>query len=76
MSKAILEFNLPEDQTDFEAASQGIKWWLVAWNMDQWLRSQIKYTPDNVPDGELETFEECRAKLRELIDDYNLNLDK
>jgi hypothetical protein len=74
--KAVLEFNLPEDQTDFEFATQGNKWWSVAWNMDQWLRSQIKYTPDGITDDELEAFEECREKLRELIGDYNLNLDK
>jgi hypothetical protein len=74
--KAVLEFNLPEDQTNFEFASEGSKWWSIIWDMDQWLRSQIKYTPDGITDDELEAFEECRAKLRELIDDYNLNLDK
>ena len=74
--KAILEFNIPEDQDDFESASQGYKWWSVAWDMDQWLRNQIKYAPDGMTDDELKAFEECREKLRELIDDYNLNLDK
>ena len=74
--KAILEFNLPEDQTDFEFASQGSKWWSVAWNMDKWLRSQIKYAPDEMSDDKFEAFEECREQLRELIDEYNLDLDK
>ena len=74
--KAILEFNLPEDQTNFEFASEGNKWWLVAWDMDQWLRNQIKYAPDGMTDDELKAFEKCRAQLRELLDEYNLNLDK
>ena len=74
--KAVLEFNLPEDKINFEFATEGSKWWSIIWGMDQWLRSQIKYTPDGITDDELEAFEECREKLRELIGDYNLNLDK
>ena len=74
--KAILEFKLPEDKTDFELANEGTKWWSVAWNMDQWLRSQIKYAPDEMSDDKFEAFEECRVQLRELVDEYNLDLDK
>jgi hypothetical protein len=74
--KAILEFNLPEDREEFETASNAEKWWSVAWEMNQWLRGQIKYPPDEMSDDKLEAFEECREKLRELIDEYNLDLDK
>lgn len=75
--KAILEFNLPEDKTDFELATQGNKWWLVAWDMDQWLRSQLKFPENmNLSDDGYEVLEKCREKLRELIDEYNLDLDK
>lgn len=74
--KAILEFNLPEDQNEFEFASQGSNWWSVAWNMDQWLRSQTKYAPDEMSDDTYKAFEECREQLRELINEYNLDLDK
>lgn len=74
--KAILEFNLPEDQIDFDMATQANKWWAVAWDIDQWLRSQIKYPPDEMSDDKLEAFEECRENLRTLIDGYNLDLDK
>ena len=74
--KAILEFNLPEDQIDFDMVTQGNKWWSVAWNMDQWLRSQTKHAPDDMSDDTYKAFEECREQLRELIDEYNLDLDK
>jgi hypothetical protein len=49
---------------------------LVLWKMDQWLRGQIKHAPDDMSVDTYETFEECRDKLRELINEYNLDLDK
>ena len=73
---AILEFNLPEDQTDLEFAYKGSKWWSVAWGMNQWLRGQIKYASDEMSDDTYKAFEECREQLRELIDEYNLDLEK
>jgi hypothetical protein len=73
--KAILEFNLPEDKEDFDFAVRGLDWSTVCWDMDQWLRKQIKYAPDDMTDDELKAFEQCRAQLRELLDEYNLNLE-
>ena len=41
--KAILEFNLPEDKEEFDVASRGMDWALLAWDMDQFIRNKIKY---------------------------------
>ena len=73
--KAILEFNLPEDQSDFELATNGYKWQLVAWELDQWLRSQIKYSPEEMSQDVYDKLQECRDKLHEIKNDYNLKLD-
>ena len=74
--KAILEFNLPEEQYEFNNAIKGGDWKHVCWDMDQWLRGQIKHAPDTMSDDTYKAFEECREKLRELINEYNLDLDK
>lgn len=74
--KAILEFNLPEDQSEFDFATQGSDWWHVAWQMDQWLRGQIKHAPDFMSDDTYKAFEQCREKLNQFIFDNQLNLDK
>ena len=75
--KATLEFNLPEDKQDFDFATQGSDWWNVCWELDQWLRAQYKYMPDEEYSEErYRTYEECREKLRELIHDSNLNIDQ
>lgn len=74
--KAVLEFNLPEDDVEFYCATNGATMNLVLWKMDQWLRGQTKHPPEHMSDGAYDAFEECREKLRGLIDEYNLDLDK
>ena len=44
--KAILEFNLPEDKEEFDAASKGMDWALLVWHIDQFIRNKIKYEQD------------------------------
>lgn len=73
--KAILEFNLPKDREDFELATDGGKWYVVAWEMDQWLRGKIKYAPDDMSDDTYKAFKECRERLTEIINDNGVNLD-
>ena len=44
--KAILEFNLPEDKEEFDAASKGMDWSLLVWHIDQFIQNKIKYEQD------------------------------
>jgi len=44
--KAILEFNLPEDKEEFDAASKGMEWALLVLHIDQFIRNKIKYEQD------------------------------
>jgi hypothetical protein len=44
--KAKLEFNLPDDEHEFQMAIQGASMHSVLWEMDQWLRAQYKYMSD------------------------------
>ena len=46
--KAILKFNLPEESHEFDMATQGSAMHSVLWDMDQWLRRQTKYAPDDM----------------------------
>ena len=66
--KATLEFNLPEDNTEFEMAVNASKMYSVLWEMDQWLRQQYKYMPDaEYSEDKYNTFEKCRDHLREIM---------
>jgi len=73
--KAILEFNLPEDQSDFDLAVNGAKAKVALWDMDQWLRSQTKYAPDDMSEDTYKAFELCREQLHEFVHDNNINLE-
>ena len=74
--EAILKFNLPEDNTEFEMAVNASKMHSVLWEMDQWLRSQYKYMPDaEYSEDKYNTFEKCRDHLREIMIENGLNFD-
>jgi hypothetical protein len=73
--KAILEFNLPDDQQDFDLAISGMKFWSVLWELDQSLRSKTKYASDDLPQDKYDAYQEIRDELRELMSDNNLNFD-
>ena len=42
--KAILEFELPKDKENFDAASRGLDWALVVRDMDQIMHKKVKYS--------------------------------
>ena len=68
--KAILEFNLPEDEEQFNAANKGMDWALVAWDIDQLLRKKLKYGK-LLPNTRAE-LEEIRNTLNEMLIDRGL----
>jgi hypothetical protein len=74
--KAIVEFNLPEDQTEYQMFNDASKMFSVLWEMKQWLRGQVKYAPDGMSQEAYDAFEQCRDKLNELLMDDNLNLEQ
>jgi coproporphyrinogen III oxidase len=74
--KAKLIFNLPEEQTEFEMATNGSKMHSVLWEMDQWLRAQYKYMPDaEYSEDKYETYEKCREHLREIMFENGVKFD-
>lgn len=72
--KATLEYELPDDQIEFDLATSASKMHSVLWVLDQWLRSKTKYAPDGTSEGELKAYYACRDQLRELINENNINL--
>ncbi len=71
--KAILEFNLPEDQPEFNNAIKGGDWKHVCWEMDQLLRKHIKYDED-LKEDEFTIFEYVREEFNRLMIESNLDL--
>lgn len=68
--KAILEFNLPEDNAEHKWALNGFKWMSICHELDQWLRSAAKYE-----DRDTVTVDEVRARIHEEMEESGLSFD-
>lgn len=47
---------------------------LVLWDLDQYLRSQVKYN-DKLSDAEQKAYEDVRERLHSLLGEYNVSLE-
>ena len=72
--KAILEFTLPEEQEQFEDASNGWKWSHSMWQLDQYLRAKVKYASDDMPQAVFEALVEAREELYRILNENNLEM--
>ena len=73
--KALLEFNLPEDQVEFDQCINGGKAHSVIWDMHQLFRTKTKHNPDQHDDATLEVIEALHEELWEFINHYGLSLE-
>jgi hypothetical protein len=71
--KAILKFNLPEEQEEFDIANKGWKFRSVLLEYDNYLRDKIKYD-EQLTDEQYKIYEEVRTKLWEILNEDNLTL--
>ena len=71
--KAILEFNLPEDEREFQLASKGTSIASALWKYDQYLRNEVKYNYEKYSEAELNTFITVREELRRNLIEANVD---
>ena len=72
--KVILEFDLPEEESDFRAAINGKTLKSITYDYDEKLRRIIKY--NDLSDDEYQTYQKCRDMLREMFYEMNLFIDE
>ena len=72
--KAILEFNLPDDNEDFILASSALRWYQAVYEFDQHLRSRLKYE-EGLSDEADKILSDTRDKLREIMSENNVFFD-
>ena len=71
--KALLEFDLPEDESEHRLAIDGWKWKSVVIDIADKLRNALKYEEGLTPEAGA-YLEKFREEVFQLIGDYNLNL--
>jgi hypothetical protein len=74
MGKITLEFDTNEEAEDIRTALDGYKYKLVLWDLDQYLRAEVKYNEKLSPEV-YEYYDKLREKMRELLFDYNISIE-
>jgi hypothetical protein len=71
--KAILEFNLPDEEQEFKEALNGGMFKYVLWRLDQDLRGKIKY--EQLNDCEHKCYSDIRELLHQILSQNNLDIE-
>jgi hypothetical protein len=80
MAKIILEFDSLEEAEDARTALDGWKWKMAMWDLDQKLRSTVKYEAslvnpsEKATDAEIDVADKIRDEMREILNGHGLNL--
>lgn len=74
MAQATITFTLPEEQQDFHDAVHASDYKMVLWDLDQKLRTEIKYNEKLDNKTEL-AYQTVRDMLRGYLDDYGVSID-
>lgn len=72
--KAILEFNLPEDEVEYYCANKGTAMLNVLWELQQELRKMYKY--EELNKDEMLIVERLRNFLNDSLYGNDVNLNK
>ena len=73
MPKAVLEFNLPEENMEFKEAVNGGKYLMVLQDLDNFLRSECKYN-DSLSEDTHNAYDLVRDKIRSICEDAGVAL--
>jgi hypothetical protein len=72
--KAVLEFNLPEENKDFLSAINGENYKSAIKDFDELLRSEMKYK--ELSKDTYKAFDWCRKELRKILEEDNLFIEE
>ena len=73
--KAILKFELPDDQEEYELAVNAPKMYSALWDIKQLIRSKLKYNPDGLTDVELRQWEVIQDEFYCILNQQNIKLN-
>jgi hypothetical protein len=76
--KAILEFDLnePDDVEAHKRAVKALDLVIALWDIDQYLRSSLKYSSDGLTEDQYKVLDETREKFHDILRDRNISFDE
>ena len=70
--KAIIEFNLPEDQSEYDLCNKALDMRIALDGIREYLRGKVKY--DTQDEKKWEVYDEVYQQFFEIINNYNIKL--
>lgn len=71
--KASLTYSIPEEEAEFRNALEGASLRQVIWQLDQRLRSRLKY--GMLPAAEQTAYQQVRDELHQLISEHKVEIE-
>jgi len=71
--EAILKYKLPEEESNFRVAAMSMDWALALWDLDQHLRSLLKYGHEFKSADE--ALEAVREHLHDLMEEREISFN-
>ena len=72
--KATIEYNLPDDQFEYDCAIKSMKMWSALTELEDELRRQLKC--EDLEENQYEMVERLRSYFYEVLHDNEINLDR
>jgi hypothetical protein len=73
--KAIIEFELPKDQEEYEMANNASKMYTALWDIRHLFRSTLKYNTAGLNDEQLQQWEAMRGNFFDILENNDLRFD-
>jgi hypothetical protein len=70
--KATIEFNLPEDQEEYEICNKALDMSIALQGIREYLRGKVKY--DTHDEKKWEVYDEVYQQFFEILNNYNIKL--
>lgn len=75
MIRAVLKFDLPEDEAAFRTALDAHRLKGVLYDFDNWLRAIVKHHTDLLDGESTEQFQRTREKLWEIANEWEAEIE-
>jgi hypothetical protein len=73
--KVTIEYNLPDEQIEYDMHQNTNKYFNIIWEFKQYLRNRAKYNTDDLTQPEYELLEDIREQFNVMINDHGCATD-
>jgi hypothetical protein len=73
--KVMIEFNLPDEQIEYDMYNNTNKYFNVIWEFKQYMRNRLKYNEEHLNQDQYLLLDELSGVFNEMINDHGCATD-